>query len=244
METLDRWIDKRPNVLIVDDVEENRKLIETYLLKEGLYRVALAQNGLEAISAFKKQTVSLILLDMEMPVMDGYTAVRIIRKLEGVPKIPIIAMTAHERREEVSRCKRAGCSAYLHKPVSDKELLTAVHSFLDKETTAEEETTPGEDILVCADPDLAEFIPGYLDNRRNDVKDIGRLLIEGNFLEIRKIGHNMKGSGGGYGFDGISLLGGEIEEAAIKGDKVAAFELNNKLAGYLSRVKVVPRNNP
>ena len=96
------------------------------------------------------------------------------------------------------------------------------------------------DVVVCSDADLAGLIPGYLKNRRRDVKEIGRFLREGNLQEIQRLGHDMKGSGGGYGFDEITLMGGEIEEAARKGEKETLFELQKRLTEYLSQVKVLP----
>ena len=118
LETVDKWMDIRPAILIVDDIEDNRELISKHLLKETKYRVAFAANGIEAIAVFKRQMISLILMDMEMPVMDGYTAARIIRKLDGGQMIPIIAMTAHEGTEEIRKCKDAGCTDYVSKPMN------------------------------------------------------------------------------------------------------------------------------
>jgi hypothetical protein len=231
------------SILMVDDIEDNRKLVENYLLKEGWYKAVFAKNGVEAIAAFKNQTVSLILMDMEMPVMDGYTAVRIIRKLEGFPTVPIIAMTAHEGPEEIKKCKDMGCTDYIQKPMKDSVLLAVIHKYLDEETVTGWKAEQQGDIVVYVDPDLADLVPGYLENRHRDVREIGKFLIEGNLQEILRLGHSMKGSGGGYGFEGITLIGGELEEAARRGDKDAVSVLKERLAGYLSRVKVVSRGN-
>jgi signal transduction histidine kinase/CheY-like chemotaxis protein len=243
LEALDRWIDRRLTILVVDDVEDNRKLLEKYLSKEGRYRAVFAKNGVEAITAFKNQAVSLILMDIEMPVMDGYTALRIIRKLERFPTIPIIAMTAHEGPEEIRRLMEAGCTDYIRKPMEESEFLVVIHKYLDRKTGTDVDTEQQGDIVVYPDPDLADLIPGYLENRQQDVKKIEELLIEDNLQEIRRLGHSMKGSGGGYGFDGITLIGGEMEAAAIKGNKDLVSELNKRLAGYLTRVKVVFGSN-
>ena len=239
LEALDRWIDRRPSVLIVDDVEDNRKLVEKYLSKGGCYRAVLAKNGIEAIAAYRNQALSLILMDVEMPVMDGYAAVRIIREFEEVPTLPIIAMTSHEGPEEIRRCTRAGFTAYIRKPMKENELLAAVGKYLGKGTVTGNNAARQEDVVVCSDPDLAGLIPEYLENRRRDVREIGRFLREGNFHEIQNIGHKMKGSGGGYGFDGITQMGGEIEEAAGKGEKETVSGLMKRLNEYLSQVKVV-----
>ncbi len=94
-------------------------------------------------------------------------------------------------------------------------------------------------VIVYVDSDLEDLIPMFLKNRHKDVDDIRRLLREGNMGEIRRLGHSMKGSGGGYGFDEISEIGRGMEEAAKDGNMEEIEKLNNRLAEYLSVVEVV-----
>jgi len=94
---------------------------------------------------------------------------------------------------------------------------------------------------VYIDAELKDLIPGFLENRRQDVKEIERLLNEGKFEEIQRIGHSMKGSGSGYGFDEVSKIGKDIEEAAKKEDTEKIEKLKDRLNEYLSQVKVVFR---
>ncbi|HXG31311.1 MAG TPA: Hpt domain-containing protein [Thermodesulfobacteriota bacterium] len=97
-------------------------------------------------------------------------------------------------------------------------------------------------VVVYVDSELEDLIPIFLENRHKDVEEIRRLLKEGNLGEIRRLGHSMKGSGGGYGFDEISEIGRNIEEAAKSGDAERIERLNNQLAEYLSVVEVVVRD--
>jgi len=97
-------------------------------------------------------------------------------------------------------------------------------------------------IVVYVDSDLEDLIPMFLENRHKDVEEIRRLLKEGNLGEIRRLGHSMKGSGGGYGFDEISEIGRNIEEAAKSGDGGKIEKLSSQLAEYLSVVEVVVRD--
>lgn len=97
-------------------------------------------------------------------------------------------------------------------------------------------------VVVYVDSELEDLIPIFLENRHKDVEEIRRLLKEGNLEEIRRLGHSMKGSGGGYGFDEISEIGRNIEEAAKSGDAERIERLNNQLAEYLSVVEVVVRD--
>ncbi len=96
-----------------------------------------------------------------------------------------------------------------------------------------------ERITVTIDPELADLVPGFLDNRRGDVAKLTNLLASGNFAEIRMIGHSMKGAGGGYGFDQITDIGDMIERAALTADSKTIVAGIERLADYLARVDVV-----
>ncbi len=126
LETIHKWLDPRPTILVVDDSEDNLNLMKNYLKKEGGYKLVFAQNGHEAVDIFKKRTISLILMDMEMPIMDGYEASTEIRKLKYGNEIPIIALTAHQGKSEINKCLEAGCTAYLSKPIRKQILLDAI----------------------------------------------------------------------------------------------------------------------
>ncbi len=95
--------------------------------------------------------------------------------------------------------------------------------------------------IVHVDPDLEDLIPGFLENRHKDVEAIRTLLGQGNWSEIQRLGHSMKGAGGGYGFDEISEIGKELEEAAKRGDTDAVNRLNQQLQSYLDQVQIVYR---
>jgi hypothetical protein len=94
-------------------------------------------------------------------------------------------------------------------------------------------------VVVHADPDLAELIPGYLANRARDVDALRAALGRGDLEAARIIGHSMKGSGGGYGFDGITEIGAAIEQGAKDSDVQAVIDAVSALADYLQGVEVV-----
>ncbi|MBF0341977.1 MAG: Hpt domain-containing protein [Magnetococcales bacterium] len=94
-------------------------------------------------------------------------------------------------------------------------------------------------IVVQIDEDLAEIAPGYLENRRNDLKHLPLALAEGDFYNLRILGHRMKGSGAGYGFDGISEIGRAIEEAAKQENRQGVEQGIADLAAYLDRLEVI-----
>jgi HPt (histidine-containing phosphotransfer) domain-containing protein len=93
--------------------------------------------------------------------------------------------------------------------------------------------------IVYVDEDLEELVPDFLQNRRDDVSTIRELLRSGDLKEVQRIGHSMKGSGGGYGFDEITVIGSKIEEAAKVGDVTVIKEASDHLESYLASVHVV-----
>lgn len=123
--------DSRPlRILIVDDHDINRMLLATYM-KGTPYILDTSDNGEAAVQKYKKNPLAfdLILMDMQMPVMDGLTAtkkIRAIEKANGVRTIPILALTAHALQSEIQKSLSAGCTAHLTKPIKKNQLLSAI----------------------------------------------------------------------------------------------------------------------
>lgn len=100
--------------------------------------------------------------------------------------------------------------------------------------------TPYQDtITVEVESEVQPIVPEFLENRKKDCLLIGRLLEVNSFSDIRTLGHRMKGAGGSYGFDEISILGEVIENAALAGDKTTVSSAVVRLSHYLERVVVV-----
>ena len=116
------------SILVVDDGDTNRKLIQLVLRRAGAELTA-AENGQQALDLAQQQSFDLILMDMQMPVLDGYTASRRLREL-GVG-VPIIALTALAMKGDEQKCRDAGCSGYLTKPVDVDRLLSVVAGALE-----------------------------------------------------------------------------------------------------------------
>jgi len=115
-------------LLLVEDNADNRLLIRSYLKREP-YVVDEAENGAIAVSCAGQRHYDLILMDVQMPVMDGHTATRAIRDLEaatGATPVPIIALTAHAVKEDMEKSLAAGCTAHLTKPIKKQVLLDAL----------------------------------------------------------------------------------------------------------------------
>ncbi|MFQ5605919.1 MAG: response regulator, partial [bacterium] len=129
LETTENWIDARPSVLVVDDSLDNRNLIMHYLKQEDC-KLIFAENGREAVEKFKQQTVTIVFMDMEMPIMNGYEATNSIRELQQGKDVPIIALTAHQGGRETRKCLEAGCTDFFSKPIRKKKLFEIYHRHL------------------------------------------------------------------------------------------------------------------
>ena len=116
-----------PRILVADDHPTNRKIVE--LMLADVAEIFTAENGREAVEVYKVIAPNLILMDMQMPVMDGLAAVREIRELEaasGAPRVPIIMLTANARPEHVRASREAGADLHLEKPITSATLFSAI----------------------------------------------------------------------------------------------------------------------
>jgi PAS domain S-box-containing protein len=130
--------DHRPlRILMAEDSDDNRLLILSYL-KNHPYQVDIAENGEVAVEKFKRGKYDLVLMDIQMPVMDGYTAALEIRKWErehNLEETPIIALTAYAYKEDKQKSLDAGCNGHLIKPIKKAGLLRAIADYTEGRTT-------------------------------------------------------------------------------------------------------------
>jgi CheY-like chemotaxis protein len=121
-----------PLILLAEDNEENILVVSDYLTMCG-YRITVARNGAEAIARTHEERPDLILMDIQMPGMDGLTAIERIRADADVPQVPIIALTALAMPGDHERCLSVGANDYLSKPVSLKHLTQRIEHYLKAE---------------------------------------------------------------------------------------------------------------
>ena len=119
-----------PTILLVEDNEMNRDMLVRRLQRAG-YKVATAGDGEAALTAMREQQPAVVLMDMNLPVKDGWTACREAQHAASIAAIPIIALTAHAMEEDKHRALEAGCSDYATKPVDFPDLLTKIAAQLD-----------------------------------------------------------------------------------------------------------------
>ena len=214
-------------ILLAEDSQDNVLLIEAYLKASG-YGADVARNGQVAVEKFIASTYDVVLMDVQMPIMDGYSAARRIRQWEsenGATPVPILALTAHALPEEVRKSFDAGCTAHLTKPIRKATLIATI-----------EEHTLG---LVRVLASLAALVPGFLEGRRRDIVTIAAALERSDYDSVRILGHNMKGSGAGYGFNRITEIGASLEQAAGRRAPEEIRARSLELVRYLDGLHVV-----
>ena len=120
----------KPVILLVEDNEVNRDMLVRRLQRAG-HQVATAADGETALTAMREQQPAVVLMDMNLPVKDGWTACREAQQDASIAEIPIIALTAHAMQEDKHRALEAGCSDYATKPVDFPDLLKKIAAQLD-----------------------------------------------------------------------------------------------------------------
>jgi len=116
-------------ILVVEDQEDNRQILRD-LLASTDYEIVEAENGLEALAAVAKHRPDLILMDIQLPILDGYEATRRIKADPELRSIPIIAVTSYALSGDEAKAREAGCDAYVPKPYSPRQLLEKINGFL------------------------------------------------------------------------------------------------------------------
>jgi two-component system cell cycle response regulator DivK len=116
-------------ILVVEDQEDNRQILRDLLGSAG-YEMTEAWDGEASVSAAKEQRPDLILMDIQLPLMDGYEATRRIKSDPQLKNIPIIAVTSYALSGDDSKARAAGCDAYVTKPYSPRELLAMIRQYL------------------------------------------------------------------------------------------------------------------
>jgi len=206
-------------ILVAEDTEDNRLLLEHYLRDEPV-KLRIALNGQEALDAVQNgEQFDLILMDIDMPVMDGYTATRRIRawqQSQGVAT-PIIALSADAMREAVSASLEAGCVAHVAKPIDRDTLLKSIRRYAAAPMTP---MAPKASVArtISISEQVMALVPQYLASKEKQIEEARAALASRDFGPIRRFGHNLKGTGRGYGFPPIEEMGKEIEQAAVQAD--------------------------
>ncbi len=224
-------------LLLVDDGETNRELISLVLEDAGA-SVVCAENGQECVERVSRDAFDLILMDMQMPVMDGYSAARTLRS-QGC-QIPIVALTAHAMRGDQEKCFAAGCNGFLSKPVQIDRLLEGVQSAIGD----------GVPRQPPVDAEIVSTLPTHLPKFRRIVDEfIAKLpatmdemvaaFAASDWDELARLAHGLKGTGGTIGFDCLTDPATELEQSAKRANAATVRSNLNDLQALVDRIAAV-----
>jgi CheY-like chemotaxis protein/HPt (histidine-containing phosphotransfer) domain-containing protein len=222
------WRFSSGRVLVVDDGTENRELVTLVLEEVGLH-VEGAENGKVGAEMAMGKPFDLILMDMQMPVMDGYAATRLLRE-KGLTT-PIYALTAHAMKGFEQECMSAGCTGYLTKPINIDLLLETVGQVLGGERfedgAANDETpdspseqqaalddTPIVSTLPMDNPRFAAVVAMFVTRLEEELQSMNDAWETRDFKKLAELAHWMKGAGGTVGFAAFTAPASRLETLA------------------------------
>jgi signal transduction histidine kinase/CheY-like chemotaxis protein/HPt (histidine-containing phosphotransfer) domain-containing protein len=210
-------------VLVVEDCRDNQ-IIYTQFIESVGGIVETADDGIEGLEKAKSEKFDAILLDIQMPRLNGYSTARRLRE-EGVDT-PIIALTAHAMKGERERCIQAGANEYLTKPVRPEVLTMAIGvctGTIRKDSKVlgssqvnklQGEAEGAEGPLYSKffnDPRVMPVLRNFVEGMQGRVDNLREAIEASNWEEVRRIAHSFKGTAGNYGFPDIALCASEIE---------------------------------
>ncbi|MGM9510784.1 PAS domain S-box protein [Larkinella sp. GY13] len=228
-------------ILVVEDNVMNQRLALQVLNRLG-YRAQVAENGQEALSILEKEEVDLVLMDIQMPVMDGYTTTTRIRTTLKSP-VPIIAMTAHALANEREQCLQAGMNDFIPKPFQIEELQRIMRKYLPiapaKVQTQKVYMTPKpsfsvEPLLEAVGHDMdfaVEMMTLFLNQTPVEIQQLQQSLEEGDLLAIKRLIHTQKAVIQTFGLNEAARLITATE--ALIADKKALSEIAPLISQYL-----------
>ncbi|MCA9246650.1 MAG: response regulator [Planctomycetales bacterium] len=249
-------------VLLVEDGAVNRKLIRLMLTRQGVV-VEQAENGKVGLEKGSSAKFDLILMDMQMPVMDGYTAATRLRD-RGV-QTPIVALTAHAMKGDEDKCLAAGCTGYLTKPVDAARLFgvlakvapttnvadVATESSSQRPTAKRDrvptavsappallsvDTSPLPCSLPLDDPDFLEIVEEFVVTLEARFAEIESCLAAGQFDELSRHAHWLKGTSGTAGFADLVGPSAQLEQYAKAGEPKACEESLHEIRALAARI--------
>ncbi|MCP3926917.1 MAG: response regulator [Desulfobacterales bacterium] len=240
-------------ILLVEDNAINQMVACEILLSAGI-SVDKAATGLQAIEMVQEhRDYNAILMDIQMPEMDGIEATKIIKKKMNIKNIPIIAMTAHAMYGDKERCFEAGMDDYVPKPIDQKELFKALRKNIFKfevEYEIENETEdheqnklPGlnvkEGVLRLGGNQeiYSEIVNEFCKTFNNFAKDFESFLSKESYSDAKMQAHSLKGAAGNISADGLYYTAKLLEKACMKEDKDHLFNILPEIEEHINEIK-------
>jgi PAS domain S-box-containing protein len=231
------------HVLVVDDDDQNRLLIRRYLPGPPL-EVGVAVHGRACLEAIASRWPDVVLIDMEMPVMDGIEATRRIREHQQAHELPactIVMMSSSDDDASVARGMAAGADLFLHKPVARDILLGMLASLLPR---AQDPAVPESALdavapeMVLLDAALLDDTPAFMESRVELLRAMGRALAAHDRAALGALAHQCRGGLAMWGFDWAAAQCGRLERDAGHAQESGLRELLSQLESHLAQVRV------
>ena len=251
---------KNIRILLAEDNITNQQVATGILKKFGFMGVKTVSNGIQAVKALEESSYNLVLMDVQMPEMDGFEATRKIRKIEsesGKKRIPIIAMTAHAMKKDRDNCISAGMDDYVSKPIDPKFFLEVLKRWLPGKKAATDSDNPldpeiiegidprvfDKDALmerVMGDTELAEtVILSFLDDIPRQMDALIKFIDQKGTEDAGKQGHQIKGAAGNVGANTLREIASDIETAGKAGELDRLIFLVPRLEEAFDQLKKV-----
>ena len=208
------------SILIVEDNYDNQQLLSILLADIGA-EITYAENGQEAIDKTFNKSYDLIFMDMQMPVMGGIEATKILR--ESNYKKPIVALTANAMKSDYDMCMQAGCDGFLTKPINKEKLFQAIYKYLEIDNEIVLETFENRSRKMQA------LIIKFVNGLPAKLKNIEKLKSENKWKELRAELHKIKGVGTSMGYPNVTDIAAEMEQETIKENKLELDKLFLKM---------------
>lgn len=222
-------------ILLAEDSPDNCVITIAYL-EHTPYVVDIASTGAIACDMFETGDYDLVLMDRQMPVMDGLTATRWIRQWEKDnerPPIPILALTASALKGDREMCLAAGCTSFLTKPIKQDVLLNAIKQNLPELHMSSDERVRRDRLSPAINAKLTLLAPKYLIDCRSNIAAMTDALEREDFDSIKFLAHNLSGSGGAYGFQSLTDFSTALVRTAGNYDLIGSQRWVGELSGYL-----------
>ncbi|WP_161968105.1 ATP-binding protein [Fimbriiglobus ruber] len=209
-------------VLLAEDSPDKQQILRYFLERVGL-QVVVVENGRQAVDRAEAESFDVVLMDMQMPEMDGYEATALLRR-RGYAR-PIIALTAHAMAGDEERCLKAGCSGYLTKPVDPDLLRDTIARNLTRKTwsirTQDTVRKPAMTPLPAENP-FGELIREYQNSLPKQAADIKAAADRGDLAAVTSSVHKLRGAAGMYGMPDLSTAAGYVEDSLRSGTDLTA----------------------
>ncbi|MGD8940572.1 MAG: ATP-binding protein [Gammaproteobacteria bacterium] len=216
------------SVLLAEDTLDNQRLIAWHIKRVGA-SVCIANDGQEAVELALTTDFDLILMDMQMPVMDGVQATMHLRK-QGYAK-PIVALTANAMQKDKDLCLQAGCDDFITKPMDMVEFYRVLRRYLASAPARPEPMQPIVSSLLDDEPDLVEMVRYFIKTLPQDISKLKQAALDGDWSTVQSVSHQLKGRGGGFGYPMVSEVASKIEFQLASQNypsvKTLVSELNN-----------------